>query len=60
MPLHAVATKEFRYALSATGALLPGFIAFFGNAVRSNPDMDTGSERWRTEYKYGASHEVKR
>mmetsp|Transcript_30820 Transcript_30820/g.39708 ORF Transcript_30820/g.39708 Transcript_30820/m.39708 type:complete len:1001 (+) Transcript_30820:154-3156(+) len=58
MPLHAVANQEFLNALTAVGTLIPGFITFFGNAVRSNPDMDTNKERWRAEYKYGASHEI--
>ena len=54
-----VAMRDFRNALTALGALLPGFIAFFGNCVRSNAEMThTDTERWKREYAYGASHEV--
>lgn len=41
MPLNVVAKREFVNALTAIGALLPGFIAFFGNCLRSNPDSET-------------------
>ena len=59
MPLNVVSTREFRNALTATGALLPGFIAFFGNCLRSNPQITgTATSAWKREYAAGASHEV--
>jgi hypothetical protein len=59
MPLNVVATREFRNALTATGALLPGFIAFFGNCLRSNPQITgTAASAWKKEYALGAAHEV--
>ena len=57
MPLNVVATREFRQSLTAIGALLPGFIAFFGNCLRSCA-VPGGGEEWRREYSYGASFEI--
>ena len=59
MPLNVVSTREFRNALTATGALLPGFVAFFGNCLRSNPQITgTATSAWKREYAAGATHEV--
>jgi len=57
LPAQVVAKQEMRDTLTALGSLLPGFLTFFGNAIKSDPGVVV-QEKWQEEYVNGANHEV--